>query len=798
MTDLTREGIRASIGSEQVNVTVDGQQFQAPKGQMLIKAAQDHGTYIPRFCWHERMRAVGLCRMCLVEMETPRGKVLITACTNPVADGMVIDTKSEVAKKAQEGVLEFLLINHPLDCPVCDRGGECPLQDHTMAYGPGESRFVEEKRHFEKPIKISDLVYLDRERCILCARCTRFSDEVSGDPLIEFLDRGNYTQINTFPDLPFSSYFSGNTVQICPVGALTSRAYRFRARPWDLTAVESTCTHCTSGDRINVQASQNEVLRFLGVDAEATNWGWLSDKCRFGFEYISSPDRLTAPMIRQEGGSFADASWSEALELVSIRLAEIRDAEKGLAVLGGARGTNEDAYALARFAREVLSTNNIDCQLDDGLDPQFLAATADRARISDLDGAQTILVWGPDLKEEHPTLYLRVRHAVQEKGARLVLVHPWRNGLDDRATHKLTYRPGSGAALLTNLQSGEGDVASALAQGPLVALVGRTGYGDDGRLAEAVAAHVRSLGGKVLPLARRSNVFGALDMGLAPSLSPGRAIFDGTGKNAVQILEGLADGTLLGLVLVGADPVRDFPNGALARAALEKARFVVALDQFLTDSSRLADVVLPVEGFTEKEGSVTNIEGRVQKVNRVTPGPGQSRPDWSVLDDLSDRMGRPLNLVSAEAIAKEIATNAPAYVGITWDLLDSQKDGVVIPLPEAIQPLVYLPADAPGRSPSGELVLHYARTMFDDGVLMRHGPSLEHLAPGAAVHLNFDDARRLGLAAGDEADVTTSQGSARLRVVIDESMGHGVVYIPFNQPGTPSLGSDPVVNVTKA
>jgi NADH-quinone oxidoreductase subunit G len=797
MTDLTREGIKASIGSEMVKVTVDGHEFEAPKGQMLIKAAQDHGTYIPRFCWHSRMRPVGMCRMCLVEMETPKGRVLITACTNPVADGMVIDTRSDVAKKAQEGVLEFLLINHPLDCPVCDRGGECPLQDHTIAYGPGESRFVEEKRHFEKPIKISDLVYLDRERCILCARCTRFSDEVSGDPLIEFLDRGNFTQINTFPDQPFASYFSGNTVQICPVGALTSKAYRFRARPWDLVSIESTCPHCTTGDRITVQASQNEVVRFLGVDAEATNWSWLSDKCRFGFEFIESPDRLTSPLIRQEDGSFSEATWTEALELVASRLTEIRDAGKGLAVLGGARGTNEDAYALAKFAREVLSTNNIDCQLDDGLDPQFLAATADRGLIAELDTAKTILVWGPDLKEEHPTLYLRVRHAVQESGARLVLVHPWRNGLDDRATHKLTYRPGSGAALLTRLQSEDSEVASVLAEGPLVALLGRTGYGEDGRLAEAVAAHVRTLGGKILPLARRSNVYGALDMGMAPTLAPGRVAAASPGKGAVQILEDLTEGAILGLLLMGADPVRDAPNGDLARQALEKARFVVALDQFLTDSTRLADVVLPVEGFAEKEGTVTNLEGRVQKVNRVVPGPGQSRPDWSILDDLSDRMGRSINLVSAEAIAKEIAAEAPAYVGITWDLLDSEKDGVVVPLPEAAQPLVYLPADTPGKSFSGELVLHYARTMFDDGVLMRHGPSLEHLAPGAAAYLNFDDARRIGLSDGEQADIKTSQGSARLTVRVDPNLSHGVVYVPFNQPGVPSLGSDPVVTVTK-
>lgn len=798
--------------TDTVNITVDGKGMVVPKGEMLIKAAQDNGSYIPRFCWHPRMKPVGMCRMCLVEVETARGPALITACTNPVWDGMIVDTKSDVAKKAQEGVLEFLLINHPLDCPVCDRGGECPLQDHTMAYGPGESRFVEEKRHFEKPIPISELVHLDRERCILCARCTRFSEEVSGDPLIEFLDRGNYTQVNTFPDHPFSSYFSGNTVQICPVGALTARPYRFRARPWDLIAVESTCPHCTAGDRISIQSSQNAVLRFLGVDAEATNWGWLSDKCRFAFEYIGSGDRLTTPLIRQADGSFQQATWAEALGLAASRLNEIKAAEQQVAVLGGARGTNEDAYALSKFARVALGTNHVDAQMDDGLEPHFLAGTAGRAAISDLDKAKTILLWGPDLKEEHPTLYLRVRHAVEEGGATLIVVHPRRTGLDDRAAHKLTYRPGSGAAVLTTLKGGEHpEIAAALQSGPVLALVGRAGYGDDPHLSEAVAAFVRALpDGKILPLARRSNVFGALDMGLAPNLLPGRVAVGGTGfdgnwgdlptsvgRDTAGIINALAGGELIGLVLVGADPVRDCPDGASARKAIENARFVAAIDLFLTDSSRLADVVFPAEGFAEKEGTVTNLEGRVQKVNRVVPGPGQSRPDWSILDDLAERMGSPIGLDSAETIAKEISSVAPAYAGITWDLLDSEKDGVVVPIESGSQPLVYLPADAPGRSVAGDLVMHYARTMYDDGVLLRHGPSLAELAPGAGLFIHPDDARRLGLAEGDQADVKTGAGSARLEVRFDDSLAHGAVYVPFNQPGTPSLGSDPVVTVTK-
>lgn len=813
---LSRSAITTVVTDELVKIVVDGKEMQVPKGEMLIKAAQDNGNYIPRFCYHSRMRPVGMCRMCLVEIETPRGRGLITACTNPVAEGMVIDTKSEVVKKAQEGVLEFLLVNHPLDCPVCDRGGECPLQDHTIAYGPGESRFVEEKRHFEKPIPVSDLVYLDRERCILCARCTRFSDEVSGDPLIEFIDRGNYTQINTFPDLPFSSYFSGNTVQICPVGALTARPYRFRARPWDLVAVESTCPHCTSGERITVQASQNEVLRFLGVDAEATNWGWLSDKCRFGFHYIESDDRLTSPLIRRDDGSFAEASWGEALDLVAARLGEIRDAGQQSAVLGGARGTNEDAYALSKFARVALGTNNVDAQMDDGLEPQFLVATPDRALISDLDRAKAIVVWGSDLKEEHPTLYLRVRHAAQERAATLIVIHPRRTGLDDRANHRIAYRPGAGADVLTGLKGDRyPEIAAALAEGPVVALVGRTGYTEDPRLAEAVAAWVRTLpDARLLPLVRRSNTYGALDMGLAPGLLPGRVAVGSSdlggawgeipstrGRDARGILDGLAAGEIIGLVLAGSDPVRDVPDGSLAKTAIDNARFVVAIDLFLTDSSRLADVVLPAEGFSEKEGTVTNVEGRVQKVARVVPGPGQSRADWSILDDIAARMGRPLGLESAESISKEISTVAAAYEGVTWDVVQAARDGVVVPFENApaigAQLLSYIPADTPGKTQSGEFVLHYARTMFDDGVLLRHGLSLAELAPGARAHLHPDDARRLGLKEESIVDVKTSAGSARLPVRIDDSLIHGVVYVPFNQPGTPSLGSDPVVTVTK-
>ncbi|MDB4824019.1 2Fe-2S iron-sulfur cluster-binding protein, partial [Acidimicrobiia bacterium] len=333
--------------TEKITFTVDGKTLEGKQGQLLIEACEDSGIHIPRFCWHKRLDPVGMCRMCLVEIETPRGKALVPSCTTQVTDELIVETESDTVKKAQEGVLEFLLINHPLDCPICDKAGECPLQDQTMAYGPGESRFIEEKRHFEKPIPISDIVLLDRERCILCARCTRFSDEISGDPLIEFIQRGNKTQVNTFPDEPFKSYFSGNTVQICPVGALTATSYRFKARPWDLKKVSSTCNCCSLGCSVELNVSQNKMLRILGEDNEFTNQGWLSDKGRYNFEYLHSDNRLMNIKLK-DNNSFVDANISEAIEKLKNKIEELHNPD--IKFLIGANSTNEEYFVINKFA----------------------------------------------------------------------------------------------------------------------------------------------------------------------------------------------------------------------------------------------------------------------------------------------------------------------------------------------------------------------------------------------------------------------------------------------------------------
>ncbi len=794
--------------SDPVKLTIDGREVTAPGGELLIKAAEDNGTYIPRFCWHSRMEPVGMCRMCLVEVETPRGKGLTTACTMRVAEGMIVDTRSDVVKKAQEGVLEFLLVNHPLDCPVCDKGGECPLQDQTLSHGPGESRFVEEKRHFEKPIPISDLVLLDRERCILCARCTRFSAEIAGDPLIEFIDRGNYTQVNTFPDAPFSSYFSGNTVQICPVGALTATAYRFKARPWDLEAVESTCPHCAVGCRVSVHSSQGQVVRLNGVDVDATNQGWLCDKGRFGFEHLRAPARISSPLVRGVDGELREATWAEALDTAAAGIRTVVETRGPGAVagLGGARSTNEEAYAFAKLLRGVIGTGNLDASLGDDPGTGLLAGVPRRGTIADLEKARTILVWGPDLKEELPVLHLRVRRAATALKATLIAVHPRATGLDPDAAHVVRYRPGEGGALLRRLAAGDGDLAAvraALDSGPLVAIVGRTGLAESPGLAEAVAAFALTLpDALVLPVARRANLLGALDMGMTPALLPGRvaaadrsarealAAVWGTavaepGRDSAGILAGMSDGSIGALLLLGSDPAADHADARVARAAFlppkggvggsDASTFIVSLDLFVNDSNRHADVILPVDAFAEVEGTVTNLEGRVQKTNRLVSGVGGSRPAVEVLDDLASRLGGGIG-AGAAAVAKEIAAVAPAYAAVSWEALDwgAGRDGIVVGGGFTHSPTASFTETAPK-----DFALHLAPVLYDDGTLLTVSESLSLLAPEPAAHLHPDDATRLGVVAGATVTVIGNAGSETLPVKIDPTLVLGTVYVPL-------------------
>ncbi|HUR18775.1 MAG TPA: NADH-quinone oxidoreductase subunit NuoG [Acidimicrobiales bacterium] len=694
-----------------LTINVDGDPMPARPGEMLIAAAERGGVYIPRFCYHPRLRPVGMCRMCLVEVKGPRGFGLAPACFIPVADGQEVITRSDKVKKAQDGVLEFLLVNHPLDCPVCDKGGECPLQDQTLAYGPGETRFVEEKRHWAKPIALSDLVSLDRERCIQCDRCTRFADEVAGDPLIEFKGRGDHIEVATFPDQPFASYFSGNTVQICPVGALLSRPYRFKARPWDLEQVESTCTMCSVGCRIAVQSSGPELTRYIGLDSDPVNHGWLCDKGRYSYSYVNSPERLSHPLVRKSG-EMVEASWGEALEAAARGLDGARSVHgaASLAVLGGARLANEDAYTWARLAKGVLRTDNVDAQLGDGL-PAEVVLGLPRATIDDACSAPAVVLLAPDLKEELPVLYLRLRAAALEAGVPFVELTPRKTGMSRHCEASLAYRPGEAPALAKALVEGSAsDVAGVPAasiatahellgvEGAVVVL-GRPSLAESaGSIAAAAAILAGGLPGcRFLPALRRANVLGALDMGLAPGLLPGRVSLDagrgwftqawgGTpeqrGLDAAGILGAAAEGRIQGLVLLGSDPLSDYPDRRLARAALAGAGFVVAVDTFLTASSGQADVVLPAAAFAERAGTTTNLEGRITRLGQKIVPPGVAWPDWMIAAELAFRLGADLGVESLEEIWQEIERVAPSHRGISRALLADRRhrDGVVAPL----------------------------------------------------------------------------------------------------------------------
>jgi NADH-quinone oxidoreductase subunit G len=699
-------------GEPTVNVSIDGREVAAKPGELLIKVAQEHGVYIPRFCWHERMKPVGMCRMCLVEVDGVRG--FPPACTTTVTDGMVCRTQTDAVKKIQDGVLEFLLVNHPLDCPVCDRGGECPLQDQTLAFGPGESRFTEEKRHFEKPIPISEVVLLDRERCIQCARCTRFADEIAGDPLITFVDRGDRTEVLNFPDHPFASYFSGNTVQICPVGALTAKPYRFRARPWDLATIETSCTMCSVQCRGALQSSTNRLVRFLGVDSEPVNHGWLCDKGRYGFEYIHDETRVVEPLTRA-GSELVETPWPEALDAVAATLERVRalHGSGAIALLGGARGSNEDAYAWARLAKGVLGTDNVDAQLGDGL-PAEVVLGLPRAEIGDCDRAAAIVLLGPDLKEELPVLHLRVRRAAVELG---VPVIDFSVADPDLSAQTISLRPAPGEAgavaerLVNAVKSGAAgageagpDAISRAAavlrerEGTVVVVLGRSSLAERAdatmRAAAALAElpHVR-----FLSALRRGNVHGALEMGLAPGLLPGRvslaagrdaftaawgAVPDEPGLDATGILRAAAAGKIHALVLLGCDPLTDFPDRGLARDAFDGVGTVIAVDAFLSESARRAGVVLPATLWGEKQGTVTNLEGRVQRLGRKVAPAGSAMGDWRIAAELALRLGSDFDLEQVDEVTDEIARVAPAFAGATAELLRQARDGVVIPVSE--------------------------------------------------------------------------------------------------------------------
>ncbi|WP_027660621.1 NADH-quinone oxidoreductase subunit G [Salinispora fenicalii] len=788
MTDVAKQ-------TETVTLTIDGIEVTAPKGELVIRVAEQMGVEIPRFCDHPLLAPVGACRQCLVEVEGQRKPV--ASCTQAVADGMVVKTQlsSPVAKKAQEGMMELLLVNHPLDCPMCDKGGECPLQNQAMSTGRTDSRFHEHKREYEKPLEISTQVLLDRERCVLCQRCTRFSEEIAGDKFIDLMNRSSAEEINIYRDeaygdtesdtgdVPFNSYFSGNTIQICPVGALTGAQYRFRARPFDLVSSPSICEHCSAGCAQRTDWRRGKVLRRLAGDDPAVNEEWNCDKGRWGFQYARATDRLTTPLVRDERtGELREASWSEALTVAAEGLRAARDSASGTAVLTGGRLTVEDAYAYAKFARVALQTNDLDFRARpvSREEADFLASSVagvTDVTYADIEQAPAVVLAGLEPEEECPILFLRLRKAHLKKNLTVYAIAPFATrGLEKLGAKLARVVPGEEASVLAE----HATVAEALSKPGAVLLVGERLGTTPGGLS-AAAEVVRRTGAKLAWVPRRAGDRGAVDAGCLPNLLPGGRLVTepaaraelgeawdvpaGTipsqaGRDTDAILVAASAGKLGALVVAGVDPA-DLADPRLAEQALDAVPFLVSLELRNSAVARRANVVLPVAPVLEKAGSFLDWEGRLRPFEAVLNTAAMT--DGRVLDALAAQLDVRLGTADVSAIRRELG--------------ELPRTQTTKPAPPTVAP----PAvPQPG---AGEAVLATWHQLIDLGTLTDGDEHLGGTARPAVVRLAPSTAESIGVADGDAVTVGTERGGVTLPVVVTE-MPDGVVWLPTNSPGS--------------
>ncbi len=793
-TDVAAHATQEVEQSKLVTLSIDGIEVSVPEGTLIIRAAEQVGIQVPRFCDHPLLAPVGACRQCLVEvampapdggeprtMMGPPGRVKPQAsCTMPVAEGMVVKTQlsSPIADKAQQGVMEQLLINHPLDCPVCDKGGECPLQNQAMSNGRGETRFVEMKRTFPKPINISAQILLDRERCVLCARCTRFSEQIAGDPFIALIERGALQQVGIYEKEPFRSNFSGNTIQICPVGALTSASYRFRARPFDLVSTPGVGEHDACGAAIRVDHRRGKVMRRLSGNDPEVNEEWISDKDRFAFGYLTATDRLTHPMVRdEETGQMRPASWPEAFVVAARGLTAAREAA-GVGVLTGGRLTREDAYAYAKFARTALSTNDIDfrARAHSAEEEQFLAAlVAGRGRgvtYRELESATAVLLLGLEPEEEAGSVFLRLRKAALARDdLRIHAVSPYTTtGLRKLDATVVPAAPGEEPAVIEQLAH-DGDLAL---DGGGVILVGERLAEVPGALS-AAAVLAQQTGARLAWVPRRAGDRGALDAGCLPTLLPGGRPLDDAaarvdvatvwgydipvraGRDGAGILAALASGDLSGAVVAGVD-VDDLEDPSAARQALGSA-FVVSLELRASAVTELADVVFPVAATAERSGSFVNWEGRVRQFPKAL-AESNAVPDVRVLAGVAEEMNRPFGIRTSEQAAAELAE------------LDSW-DGARAEVPHSE------PADP---TPGEGLRLTTWKTMIGDGPMQDGDPAYHASGPQLVAVASAATLESLGGGEGAPVELATPQGSVILTASVGD-IADDLVWAPTSTGG---------------
>jgi NADH-quinone oxidoreductase subunit G len=787
----------------EVTLTIDGREVTAVEGEMLHDAARKGDVEIPVFCYEPKLGApVGACRMCLVEIEgIPK---LQTSCSTPVRDGMVVHTRTDQVKKAQNAVVEFLLVNHPLDCPVCDKGGECPLQDITQGWGPGKSRVIDEKRHFEKPIELSPLVAIDRERCILCYRCVRFSQEVSEDAQLQLLERGDRTYVGTFDDRPYVSPFHGNITDLCPVGALTNYTYRFRARPWDIEQAGSVCTLCPSQCNVSFTVRDEKVKRVIVRENPGVDDGWICDKGRYGFEMFNAAERVTEP--RTKGGN--PVSYEAAIAKAAEGLAA-RDG-KVAAIVGDA--SNEEGFLVQEILRGALHSPHIDSRPagGPGVDTILgLERPEAQAKVTDIDEADVILVLGTDPMQTSPILDLRIRKAIRRNGSRLVVATERPTALDGGAEAIARYAPGQASHFVGELAKAVGgaeNIATPLAEslrdaGKVVVVwgerVGSDAAGELLGLADALGV-AGTEGAGLLEIPDTTNARGLREAGVLPDAGPGLAALAINGHGTEEIREALIDGSLDGVILVGVDPLRDFADTARWEEALNATGFVVAFSTFATATAAKADVLFPLETHAEKDGTVTHPDGRLQRVRPAAGRPGDIRPGWRTLSELSLALGHDTG-VNSQPTAFKALTNAVSFYasitdeniggrGIRWQETESASS---FPTPAASAP--NSAQDAGSDSPdtqreraSGEslpvvganakLALGTYRDLWA-GPITELNPPLKFLKPSQRLEVSPEDANRLELASGDTVRVNQGDKTLTATVAIRERVPTGVCFL---------------------
>ena len=748
---------------ELINVVIDGVALQVPKGTLVIRAAEQIGIQIPRFCDHPLLAPVANCRACLVEIEgQPKPQ---PSCATTLAEGMVVKTQytSVLADEAQQGVMEFLLINHPLDCPVCDKGGECPLQNQAMTNGRGETRFDGKKREFEKPINVSAQVLLDRERCVSCARCTRFADEIAGDPMLALLERGAQQQVGISSDEPFDSYFSGNTIQICPVGALTSAKYRFKSRPFDLVSVPTTCEHCASGCSLRTDIRRGQVQRRLAWDDPEVNEEWNCDKGRFAFPYLQE-GRLAQPLVRDEDGTQRVASWPEALRIAADGLKKARNA----AVLAGGRHTLEDAYALSKFARLALHTNDVDFRArpHSEEEAEFLAAFVAGSELSVtydmLEKASHVVLLLLEVEDESPMIQLRLRKAVRKNKTQVSVISSHiTEGSYKLDAHVVSAKPGEEASALKDINI----------DADTIVLVGERAASVPGLFSELLKLQ-KAHGFKLAWVPRRAGERGAVDAGLLPNLLPGgRSVSEAeavreiaalwkvsesdisseVGKDFTEIIKAARAGSVDALVITGFDAEDTLdPSGTLE--AVYAAGFVVSFEQRPTALTALADVVFPVAAVTEKSGTFVDWEGR-------------PRPFTSAIRDN--------NAISDARVLSMLADAMDVFIG-NGEVIELRREFKQLGAPKN---RVAAP-NVKGEKSDG-VVLSTWPQLIDNGVMQAGEPYLQGTARDVVTRISHELAENLGVEDGDVITVSTSSGSISLPVVIVDAHAE-MVWLPTN------------------